>query len=238
MFWGVLLLIFPYVASAGAPCKQTLSQLQSSKFEVMEVEPSVFFLGFNDRREMAETLVRFQESYESPKFKGKTFLRSEYKAWYRTVSESGKYTYHKDWSGFNFPNWVLEPFYQGHFIKLTKRERAILNYFRNIRGKFYVIGALSGDVTTIPHEVSHGRFYLNDAYREEILRTLTLYPNEVALIEKRLEFEGYHSGVFKDEVQAYVLNDSVWMVKNYELDPVAIQPLYSALKEVEKRFYP
>jgi len=56
--------------------------------------------------------LRFEEYYESPRFKGRIFTFDEYRKWYVKNSPKGKktgrFTYYSDWSGFNIPSYALK----------------------------------------------------------------------------------------------------------------------------------
>jgi hypothetical protein len=47
-----------------------------------EIAENVFFLVFEKKSELTKTFLRFQENYESPKFRNKVFSLREYKSWY------------------------------------------------------------------------------------------------------------------------------------------------------------
>ncbi|OIO64544.1 hypothetical protein AUJ68_05710 [Candidatus Woesearchaeota archaeon CG1_02_57_44] len=97
----------------------------------------IVFLEFESQREMAAALLRFQEYYECPRFRGRVFTLREYKEWYR--GQYGRFTYLTDWVGFNFPCTVLDPFLQGRFRPLRKAELEILGLLKLLRRPFYVI---------------------------------------------------------------------------------------------------
>ena len=103
----------------------------------------IYLIESKTRQDLAATFMRVQEYYESPVFGGRTFSVGEFAAWY--ASEYGAFTYCQDWSGFNIPSWVLEPFRNGGFDPLTDKEKNLLNFFKNIHDSFYIIGATSQD---------------------------------------------------------------------------------------------
>lgn len=181
---------------------------------IIEVFPSIFHLHFPTRFLLTSTFLRFQEHYESPEFRGKIFTLEEYKKWYISNSpkgkESGEFTYYQDWSGFNIPGTVLEPFFEGKFNPLTEQEQKILDTFRHLRGKaFYIIGTFGNRVPidTLNHEIAHGFFSTNPHYKVEALQiTHTLAPeSRQALIVYLKSRGGYHESVFEDEIHAYLL---------------------------------
>jgi len=108
------------------------------------VTQKIFLLIFKKQEMLASTFLRFQEYYESPKFKGRIFRLEEYKKWYIKNSpqgqQTGKFTYYSDWNGFNIPSVVLKPFYEGKFNPLSQSEKELLKMFQNKKEKFYIIG--------------------------------------------------------------------------------------------------
>ncbi|MDB5254555.1 MAG: hypothetical protein JWL80_621, partial [Parcubacteria group bacterium] len=106
-----------------------------------EVRPHVYLLEFQTQAELASTFLRFQEHYESPEFKGKIFTRAEFEKWY--AGENGSFSYCSDWSGFNIPSIILEPFRAGSFNPLSLEEQNFLKHFEGLEHPFYIIGTYS-----------------------------------------------------------------------------------------------
>ena len=183
--------------------------------ESRELAKNVFLVRLRTKRELAYTFVRFQEHYESPRFRGKVFSMKEYMDWYVRESpkgkKTGKFTYNLDWSGFNIPSYILEPFYKGRFNPLSSRERALLKLFKDRRKKrFYVIGIFKrGKLSILKHEIAHGLFYTNKEYRKEVLRALrSVKKRHLRELEKYLmSFQAYHRDTWMDETHAYLLAD-------------------------------
>jgi hypothetical protein len=174
---------------------------------------------------MAKTFLRFQEFYESPKFRGKIFSLKEFKDWYKTTRK-GKFTYYTDWAGFNIPSTVLRPFYDKQFKNLTVRELTLLRKFKDIKGKFYIIATTGKSSMTLNHEISHARFYINGSYRKEILAALGRV--NTTSIAKWLLGLGYDQSTLLDEIHAYLLND--WVGPRF-------LALVKTLKQIEKKYY-
>jgi hypothetical protein len=178
-------------------------------FTVNEILPRIYHLEFNSRKDLASTLMRFQEHYESPRFKGECFELDEFIRWYKSTRH-GKFSYFTDWSGFNFPSKTLAPFKKGEFKNISTREAQVLELFKSGR-KFYIIGTFKSqskrlDISTKNHEIAHALFYLNPEYKKKVLKCLknvNLNP-----IFKFLKKEGYHPDVFLDEAHAYLMADS------------------------------
>lgn len=167
---------------------------------------NVYLIESKTRQDLAVTFMRFQEYYESPVFSGRAFSVDEFAAWY--VSEYGAFTYCQDWSGFNIPSWVLEPFRNGEFGPLTEKEENFLNLFKNVHGDFYIIGATSQDeecADTIKHEFAHGAFFTNKDYRRDVINCLNTHRPSVVRIA--LREMGYGENVLEDETNAYLLTE-------------------------------
>src|SRR3989344_6355802 len=89
----------------------------------------IILLHFKTQYQMASTFLRFQEHHESLKFAGEIFTLKEFKQWYTKFK--GKFTYYKEWDGFNIPKTVLRKFYAGEFDPLSKKEKTLLKILKN-----------------------------------------------------------------------------------------------------------
>lgn len=174
---------------------------------VDEIAPGIYHMHFPTQHLLTSTFLRFQEHYESPKFRGKVFTLEEYMDWYaKNHGKDGHFTYLQDWRGFNIPSSVLQLFYEGKFDPLTRKEQALLDLFRGIEGKFYVIGTYGRSKAsrkTLRHEIAHALYYIDDVFQEEaerIIAGLKLRP----LFSYFRKTGGYAESVFRDEAQAYI----------------------------------
>jgi hypothetical protein len=125
--------------------------------------------------------------------------------------KNGKFTYYSDWNGFNIPYYVLCPFFKGKFNPLSGKEQKILEIFKNIKGKYYII-AVHGDIKIennglLKHEIAHALYYISNSYSEKISNILKKYDNS-KLKRWLLKTGGYNVNVFDDEIQAYFLQMS------------------------------
>lgn len=171
------------------------------------VSDRVFHVSFKTQREMAETFLRFQEHYESPKFKGQVFTLGQFKEWYR--KERGRFTYYSDWGGFNIPSYVLEPFQMGLFDPLSRAERLFVDAFKKFRRPYYIIGTAEKIGTaTFNHELAHAYYALNKSYRARVKKILRDTCKGVGKIGKVLKKHGYCDDVLTDEVHAYLMFDT------------------------------
>ena len=193
-----------------------------------EVVPNVFLVEFKTSQEAARTFLRFQEHYESPKFKNKIFTLEEYKSWYEKKTKRN-FSYYDDWSGFNIPSWILMPFYQGRFKNLSEAEIELMDLFRNNVGQYYVIGCKKGSVNTRQHEIMHGLYYTNPAYRMNVDRIL--YEVNCKVIHKFLAGYGYHESVLHDETHAYLVTCQAALGEYVDLSKYK-----SVIKKLEKNY--
>jgi hypothetical protein len=180
------------------------------KIKKTALTPHIFLLEFPTQLELASTFLRFQEHYESPKFRGEIFTLEEYKDWYTELH--GEFSYYTDWSGFNIPSYVLEPFFEGEFDPLSEEEKQFLEIFKGEKEPFYIIG-IFGELdedrkrSLLKHEVAHGLFYTEPEYKKAVQEILSEYDlNE--LKNWMRSTGGYHEEVLEDETHAYSLTGS------------------------------
>jgi hypothetical protein len=166
---------------------------------VHQIGDGIHLVRFDSQYALASTFLRFQEHYESSRFRGRVFSLEDYMDWY--AERFGAFTYYEDWTGFNVPSTALAPFYSGRFDPLLRKERQLLRLFKNVRAPFYVIGLYKDDDLT--HEIAHGLFFMRPGYRREVRAALRAY--DTSAISRRLASLGYHRRVLEDEVHAYVL---------------------------------
>jgi len=177
-----------------------------------EVTEGVYHLLFpNDGYLMCSSLMRFQEHYESPKFKGKVFDAEEYMDWY--AARFGNFTYYQDVGGFNMPSCTLKKFYAGKFDPLTRKEQRILEAFKDIEEPYYIIATCKQSKTheqDLIHEISHGLFFVNSEYRKNVKKILR--GHDLSVLHEYLRRQGYHKTHFLDECHALLLENA----KNFE----------------------
>ncbi len=208
------------------------------KVQVAEVVPGVLHMKFPEQRLMASTMLRFQEHYESPKYRGKAFTLDEFKKWYaENQSKTGDFSYYEDWEGFNIPSRVLRRFKKGDFDPLDPKERALLARFAERKGRFYLIATAGedGDPVTLRHEVAHGLYYTRPDYRrraQALLKEVDLKP--VYAMLKRL---GYHKSVWLDEAHAW-LGDPAKYTRAEGLDPKPYAAVRKRLLALQAEYMP
>lgn len=163
----------------------------------------IYHLPFPSQYLLTSTLMRMQEFYESPKYKGKTFTHEEYMDWYATT-RGGEMSYFTDWSGFNIPSWVFGSFEAGDFDPLSKKESELLSLLGGLQTPFYLIATCDRTKkATLAHEIVHGLFYMQPDYATSVAEALG--NCQIAFAEKVLSQMGYHKSVWLDELNAYSL---------------------------------
>lgn len=195
------------------------------KSEVLE---RVFLVEAEARHELAATFLRFQEHYESPRFRRRVFSLEEFVDW--SVRAHGAFTYYDDWSGFNVPSWVFEPFREGRFDPLLDGERRLLELLGDQTGPFYVIGAIGDgaaiDRATLEHELAHGLYATRPRYRRDVRACLD--GLDTRALERHLRELGYCRQVVPDEVHAYLMTER----PTWETDPARVAPVRRRLRRV------
>jgi hypothetical protein len=185
------------------------------KYKIKEVKPNIFAVIIKDSYDRAMLFCRGQEYYESPnkKFRGKYFSIWDYMKWYSSEYKRG-FSYGSDWSGFNIPFEILWECYE-NLNELPDWETPydgymweILVQIDNIRDqnkKAYVIGAGNTEDDTFQHEVCHGLWYTNAAYKKEAMFIVkAIDPNHYKIFKHNLLEMGYTNSVIDDEIQAYL----------------------------------
>ena len=180
-----------------------------------EVLPRVYHVNMKDQETLARCFCRFQEHFESPKFRGKVFTLGEFREWYKeSQGEDGQFSYYQDWNGFNIPSYVFDAFKRGLFDPLTEDEQYLLNLFKDKDYEFYVIGTHSGDdKESLRHEMCHALYYLNSEYKKEVQEYLVNF--DLRKLNKWLLEMGYCEEVLLDECHAYLASDSTYLKKDH-----------------------
>jgi hypothetical protein len=166
------------------------------------IAEDIFVVRFDSQYGLASTFLRVQEHYESSRFRNRVFTLEEYMDWY--AERFGAFTYFEDWSGFNVPSTAFDPFYQGRFDPLLKKEERLLRLFeREHRAgrPYYVIGLSSDE--DLQHEIAHALYFTRPAYRKAVRAAMEEY--DTSKLQQRLAEMGYHRSVLADEAHAYLI---------------------------------
>lgn len=171
--------------------------------KVKKIREGIYQLDYPNQEALAKAMIRFQEHYESPKFRNEIFTLGQFREWY--CQEYGGFTYYEDWNGFNFPSHILDNFHRGLFDPLTEEEQKVLSVLPGSRETFYVIGTHGGgDDNVLEHEICHGTYYNNPDYRDAINKELAKYEGQLNDVHEWLLKIGYCEAVLDDETHAYV----------------------------------
>jgi hypothetical protein len=199
--------------------------------ETEKIGNNILLLTFDTRYEMGMTMVRLQEYYESPEFKGKFFWLEDFiDYWCKEHGKGGAFDYPVRWRGYNLPSGVIKDWMKNHayehngsFTDLVRpKEVQLLDVIHYHFGKkadewedFYVIAVSKSEseedrADIIDHELSHALYNLNPEYRgkcQEILEEdfADDTGGKIKLYMKLcLNQKGYHEDVFDDETVAYL----------------------------------
>ena len=211
--------------------------------------PNIVHIIMANKEDLAKAMIRFQEFYESPfpEIKGKIFTLGQIKS-LGSRDNRGINTYcgsglvPADWSGYNFPGSVLDPFIKGLFDPLTPEEAAIVEALRFRTDKFYVIATYGmedpGD--TLEHEIRHAMFGISDAYKKAVLKEIGKYKKELKPVREALASWGYAEEVLDDECHAYMSCDHDYFFENFTevVNKYKIKPmpkLRDALNKLAKK---
>ncbi|MCK9225938.1 MAG: ABC transporter ATP-binding protein [Candidatus Muirbacterium halophilum] len=208
--------------------------------KINKIFNSIYHLKFKTQYNLCSTFLRFQEHYESPEFRGKIFTLKQYKNWYIKNSpggkKTGKFTYYKDWSGFNIPSNIFDLFLKGKFNPLSNKEKKFINIIQNIKEKnFYIIGTFGkNDTSTLKHEIAHGLFYTEKSYREKVITIINSLckTDTEKIINYFKNSTGYHCEIFNDELNSYILCDLDLLNKK----GIYSENLIEKQKELQKEF--
>lgn len=187
----------------------------------------------NSTESLSKAFMRFQEHYESPKFKGQIFTIGQLKQWYSITY--GADTYIRDWIGFNLPSHILQPFQNGLFDPLIPEEQELLDLFKYRKDSFYIIGA--NDDAVLRHELAHALYAYSTSYRNQINNLCKKNHKEIRPIVQYLIDKGYAKDVIYDEIQAYVTdNDDKFIAEH--LNRKIISQINKIYKNFDKQCSP
>ena len=187
--------------------------------KIEEVKPGIFGVFLDDGYHLPMLFCRVQEFYESDneEFRGNKFSIWRYMEWY-SKSRSGSFSYPSDWSGFNIPFEILEQCYSVHVEDETPYDVVMRGIIEEVNKRklgetlAYVIGvgSIEDDETVLEHDICHGMYYIDPEYKaktDSITESLeSQHRNEFKKFRKNLLSMGYHEGVIKDELQAYLIS--------------------------------
>ncbi len=206
-----------------------------SKLNLKQLAPNIYAVEAAHKKYVSAMFLRMQEYYESPKFRNKFFKMKDFKKWYASTRDHGKFSYFEDWSGFNVPGNVVNKLMEGKFPeRLNSLESWLKKELKknNIKGKFYLLGYAKKDARVKKHEIAHGLFFTNPQYRKQVKALLSSYDMKTHPVAKLLREKGYHQAVVEDEFHAWVLTDYPYLKER----KVWSKKLENTRKLLEKNF--
>jgi len=207
----------------GRPLPLNLGKVikRSKNFNLYSPFKGCYLLQYNSGIVLGHAIFRFQEHYESRKFRNTVFSRKNFKTWWRKNHKSPRFNYPTYYCGYNIRSEVFLPFFSGQFNPLHPLEKEILEALSYIpETDYYVIAYNKGDHMTLSHEACHALYALNDNYRAQVLKVLNQYKPQLRYLYSCLKSIGYAPHVYRDEVNAFLATDGVlglvWAHKNYD----------------------
>lgn len=188
------------------------------EYKVKEVSPRIFAVEVKDSYDRAMLFLRSQEFYESPfdEFRGHHFDVFDFMDRYRKWKGLEYFSYPEDWGGFNVPGEIAEVCTKhaivGYDMVPTQYDYIMHNIIRDVKvqvlhgEKFYLLGVDSFESSrTMQHELAHGLFYVNDAYKQEMANLVANMPINIYHAMRMILVDmGYCDDVIADEIQAYM----------------------------------
>lgn len=188
------------------------------RYKIKQVEKGVFLVTFKSAYDLAMTFLRYQEFYESPKYRGKFFKIFDYMEWYAANAGQGAFSYPEDYVGFNIPSSivrrVLNTLQAEKYEAMTRYDytmqsihEEIIHKYGLLNEPYYLIGTSKekADQSTIDHEIAHGLYTTNPAYRKAANALTASLPVRLhTKLNKFLASHEYHKSVWKDELNAFM----------------------------------
>ena len=223
-----------------------------SIIEVDQIGDHIVHISMDDKNELASTVMRFQEYYESPfdDIRGQIFtlgfLKSKgSRSNPKLNTYGGNSLLEADWDGYNFPGSVLEPFIKGLFDPLTPSESALVEMLRYRTDEFYVIATYGdqAELNTLEHEIRHAMYGISKEYRDEVDNAMAPFFDQLEPLSRCLTDWGYHSDVLEDEFHAYMGSDHDYFFKTFTDDVSKyeipqVPELRDKLNRIAKKYKP
>jgi hypothetical protein len=180
--------------------------------EFKKILPHIYHLHIEDCYDSAMHFVRYQEYYESIRWRGRIFSLIDYMEYYAKEHGEGAFTYPNDWAGFNIPGNVLIEVSEADLPDLNKYDIQMRSLVETVRREekedgFYFIGTCGEEdfaLDYLDHEIAHAFHYIDSDYREVVDNLLTAIPRKsYDAAWKVLQEMKYHPAVCRDEIHAY-----------------------------------
>jgi hypothetical protein len=181
--------------------------------------------------------LRYQEFYESPKYKNKQFTILDFIQYYTESYGNGVFSYVNDFWGYNVPDYVFTNIYNKTILDHNKYDETMKKIYEKCSekyDKFYIIGAYQNDKQTVRHEISHALYYLDKTYKNKSLEILSeVKENYIKTLHECLKHYSYNKSVFNDELVAYMSTgiDALLRV----IPKNKIKPLIKSIAPIENK---
>lgn len=175
--------------------------------------PEIFLFTGDSPNELGAPFVRIAEFYESASklFYRRFFTLEKFKKWYsKNISENGKFTYYRDFYGYNVPGDIFIEWATIYAGRETLEEQNLITLLGPLPSRFYIIGSPADSESTIDHEYSHAFFYLYPDYKNAVESLQNGY--DLSGVKRYLKANNYSSTVHIDEITSYVMFD--WPLMN------------------------
>jgi hypothetical protein len=198
------------------------------KHKLSQITDKIFALEIPNDWDRAMTFLRAQEFYESSsnKFRGKGFDVWDYMKWYAEEgpSQTGTFSYHTDWVGFNLPIRAVVDSLDRHTGLLTPYDifmdeilHQLFNKYVATENNSYLIGVEKMEGITLNHEMSHALWYTEPEYKKRATALIKQMPKDVVESAKsHLKLMGYANRVLLDEITAYASTNDLTRLMNTE----------------------
>ena len=190
----------------------TINVPPDSGLTVKELFPHIYYLEFDSSYRSAMHMLRFEEYYESPKFKGQIFSLIDFMEWYASEHDD-VFSYPADWGGFNVPSTSLLAVRNATIPDFNRYDALMFEIIDQVVTRenghiFYFISSSKEEPkVTLNHEIAHAFYACDPEYRQAMDTTINAwkeqYPTKyekAALVLKKL---GYHEQSVQDEIHAY-----------------------------------
>lgn len=174
--------------------------------------PGIRHFLFDHKVDLAKTICRVQEFYESPftHIKGQYFSMDAFEETYKDPAD-GTVPYYTYWDGFNFPLVIVESFLL-MFPDLRPEERKLLLLMESCGARYFILTAKDSHPLAYPHELAHAQYFIGQKYREQAqgaLFKVTLETQQI--LSTDLQAKGYpnDSDILVDEIQAYFVTSTM-----------------------------
>lgn len=205
------------------------NNINKPAFDIYRMANRIYLFLFENSYDMCMHFLRYQETYESPKFRNKKFTIIEFMDWYAKNFGNGVFTYTGDWGGFNIPSRVIWNVHSAQIQDYNVYDAAMITAYNKISSithldpgstaydDFYIIAVTRKEIDLLSHELAHGLYSTNANYREDMSKCQQQLSKSVQSgVFDYLKSVGYCDEVLDDELQAYFSTGLTEPIKQFE----------------------